>query len=434
MKKKIVYVAMSADLIHHGHLNVIKHASQLGEVIIGLLTDEAITTYKPLPYLNFEQRKTIIENIKGVSEVVPQITLDYTENLQKYRPHFVVHGDDWNRGVQKDTRQKVVETLKDWGGELVEVPYTEGVSSSQYKDALRKLGTTPDLRRGRLRRLIKSQKIVRILESHNGLTGLIVENVNILENNYPVQFDGMWMSSLTESTVRGKPDIEVMSTSARVQTLEDIIEVTTKPIIYDGDSGGLAEHFVFTVKTLERLGVSAIIIEDKIGLKKNSLFGKDGGQEQDSIENFSKKISAGKKAQVTSEFMIIARIESLILEQGQADALKRAHAYIQAGADGILIHSKSKTFDEVQKFCQEFRTTDIDTPIFVVPSTYSAVTEDQLVASQINVVIYANQLLRAAYPAMTKVAEMILKDHCAKNADKECMPIKEIITLIPSGD
>lgn len=434
MSKKVVYVAMSADLIHHGHLNIIQHASNLGEVIIGLLTDNAISAYKPLPYLNYEQRKTIVENLKGVSKVIPQDTLDYTDNLKKIKPNFVVHGDDWVKGVQKDTRKQVIDTLKDWGGELVEVPYTDGVSSTQYKEAQKKLGTTPDLRRARLRRLLTSQNMVRIIEAHNGLTGLIVENTEIIENDYPVQFDGMWMSSLTDSTSRGKPDIEVVTTAERVKTLEDILEVTTKPIIYDGDSGGLAEHFVFTVKTLERLGVSAIIIEDKVGLKKNSLFGTAGGQSQDTIKNFCNKISAGKKAQVTSEFMIIARIESLILEQGEEDALKRAKAYIKAGADGILIHSKSKEFTEVKSFCEKFRKEDKDTPIVVVPSTYNHVTEQDLVEASINVVIYANHLLRSAYPAMTKVAEQILKDKSSKNTNDQCMPIKEIITLIPSGD
>lgn len=434
MSKKVVYVAMSADLIHHGHLNIIQHASNLGEVIIGLLTDNAISAYKPLPYLNYEQRKTIVENLKGVSKVIPQDTLDYTDNLKKIKPNFVVHGDDWVKGVQKDTRKQVIDTLKDWGGELVEVPYTDGVSSTQYKEAQKKLGTTPDLRRARLRRLLTSQSMVRIIEAHNGLTGLIVENTEIIENDYPVQFDGMWMSSLTDSTSRGKPDIEVVTTAERVKTLEDILEVTTKPIIYDGDSGGLAEHFVFTVKTLERLGVSAIIIEDKVGLKKNSLFGTAGGQSQDTIKNFCNKISAGKKAQVTSEFMIIARIESLILEQGEEDALKRANAYIKAGADGILIHSKSKEFTEVKSFCEKFRKEDKDTPIVVVPSTYNHVTEQDLVEASINVVIYANHLLRSAYPAMTKVAEQILKDKSSKNTNDQCMPIKEIITLIPSGD
>lgn len=433
MKDKIVYVAMSADLIHHGHLNVIQHACKLGHVIIGLLTDEAVSSYKPLPYLNYEQRKVIVENIKGVSQVIAQKTLDYSENLLELKPDFVVHGDDWQTGVQKDTRNKVIEILKAWDGKLIEVPYTQGVSSTQYNEAQKKLGTTPDFRRERLRRQIKAQKIVKIIEAHNGLTGLIVEHTKVDDGGANQEFDGMWMSSLTDSTSRGKPDIEVVTTSERLKTLENILEVTTKPIIYDGDSGGLAEHFVFTVKTLERIGVSAIIIEDKVGLKRNSLFGISAGQTQDSIENFCHKISAGKKAQVTSEFMIIARIESLILEQGQEDALLRAKSYIDAGADGILIHSKSDSFDEVKSFCKSFRKLDQDTPVFVVPSTYNHVTEQELIEAKINVVIYANHLLRAAYPAMVEVATKILKDKSAKDTNDKCMPIKEIINLIPSG-
>lgn len=433
MSKK-VYVAMSADLLHHGHLNIIKTASDLGEVTVGLLTDEAIAAYKQLPYLTFEQRKTIIEGLKGVTHVTAQNTLDYTDNLKALKPDYVVHGDDWVTGVQKDTRNKVIETLKEWGGELVETAYTQGVSSTQIKSKVAQIGITPDTRRKRLRRLIKSHDIVRIIEAHNGLTGLIAQNASVIKDDQEKEFHGMWLSSLTESTAHGKPDIEVVDTTSRAQTIEDILEVTTKPIIYDGDSGGRTEHFVFTVKTLERLGVSAIIIEDKVGLKKNSLFGKDGGQKQDSIENFCHKISRGKKAQVTSEFMIIARIESLILEAGEEDALERAFEYIKAGADGIMIHSKSKSFDEVKSFCLKFRKKDVDTPIIVVPSTYNHVTEQDLVDVGINVVIYANHLLRAAYPAMKNVAEKILLDSSSKNTDNECMPIKEIINLIPTGE
>ncbi len=319
--KAKVYVAMSADLIHHGHLNIIQEAAKLGEVTIGLLTDEAIASYKQLPYLDYSQRKVVVENIKGVEYVVEQTTLDYTKNLKDLRPDFVVHGDDWITGVQKDTRQKVIETLKEWGGELKEIAYTSGVSGQGYKETQKRIGTTPDARRSRLKRLIRSEKMVRIIETHSGLCGLIAEKASVNNNGYKKEFHGMWMSSLTESTTRGKPDIEVLSTSSRAQTIEDIAEVTTKPFIYDGDSGGRPEHFVFTVRTLERLGVSAVIIEDKVGLKKNSLFGTEGGQKQDSIENFCAKIKAGRKARVTSDFMIIARIESLILEQGQEDAI-----------------------------------------------------------------------------------------------------------------
>ena len=342
MERKKVYVGMSADLVHPGHLNVIKEARKLGDVIIGLLTDTAIASYKRLPYMTYRQRKIVVENVKGVSKVVPQDTLDYIPNLRKLKPDYVVHGDDWKTGIQKSIRERVIKTLKEWGGKLVEVEYTKGISSTQINQSLKEIGTTPEIRMKRLMRLLDAKLIVRFLEAHNGLTGLIVENFCMQSDETITEFDGMWLSSLTDSTAKGKPDIEAVDLTSRLQTINDILEVTTKPIIYDGDTGGRPEHFVFTVKSLERLGVSAIIIEDKIGLKKNSLFGVEVSQTQDTIENFSDKISIGKKACITDDFMIIARIESLILKKGMDDALIRANAYIEAGADGIMIHSKEK--------------------------------------------------------------------------------------------
>jgi len=328
-KKPLVYVGMSADLVHPGHLNIINEARKLGEVMIGLLTDKAIASYKRLPYMTYEQRKIVVENIKGVKYVVPQTTLDYVPNLRKYKPDFVVHGDDWKVGVQQKTRQRVVDVLKEWGGRLIEVPYTKGISSTQLNNVLKEVGTTPQIRMKRLRRLLESKKISRFLEAHNGISALIVENIKY-ENK---EFDGIWISSLTDSVAKGKPDIELPDLSDRISNINEILEVTTKPLIVDGDTGGKIEHFKHLVRTLERLGVSAVIIEDKIGLKKNSLFGTSVFQTQDSIKNFCKKIEEGKKAQVTSDFMIIARIESLILKKGMRDALKRARAYIKAGAD-----------------------------------------------------------------------------------------------------
>ena len=431
MKK--VYVALSADLIHPGHLNIINEAKEHGEVIIGLLTDSAIASYKRLPFLSYEQRKTIVENIKGVSQVIPQGTLDYVPNLRKIKPDFVVHGDDWRTGIQRETRERVINTLNEWGGQLIEPKYTQGISSTKLNTALREIGTTPGIRLKRLRRLLESKELVRILEAHNGLTGLIVENYNLNKNNVLKEFDGMWSSSLTDSTAKGKPDIGCVDLTSRMKTVNDILEVTTKPIIFDGDSGGLTEHFVFMVRTLEREGVSAVIIEDKVGLKKNSLFGTDVKQTQDSIENFSKKINQGKKAQVTDDFMIIARIESLILEAGMNDALKRAKAYIEAGADGIMIHSKHKTPDEILEFCGEYKKFENRVPLVVVPSTYSVITETELKKAGVRIVIYANQLLRSSYPAMLKTAETILENERALECEQVCMPIKKILTLIQGG-
>lgn len=431
MKK--IYVGMSADLLHPGHLNILREASALGEVTVGLLTDSAIASYKRLPFLTYEQRKIVVENIKGVVKVIPQNSLDYRQNLVSEKPDFVVHGDDWKEGRQKETRQQVIETLSEWDGQLVEIPYTEGISSTQLNASLREIGTTPDIRRKRLRRLIHSKRAVRIIEAHNGLTGLIAENISVEVNGEKREFDGMWASSLTDSTALGKPDIEAVDVSARVANINNLMEVTTKPIIFDGDTGGKTEHFVFTVRTLERLGVSAVVIEDKVGLKKNSLFGTDAKQVQDTIENVCVRLKAGKEAQVTEEFMIIARIESLILKQGQKDALKRAEAYIAAGADAIMIHSKEKTPDEILEFLASYSEFESKVPVVVVPSSYDTIYEDDLAKAGANIVIYANQLLRSAYPAMVNTAKSILTNQRAFEAQPNLLSIKEILTLIPGG-
>jgi phosphoenolpyruvate mutase len=428
---KSVYIGMSADIIHPGHLNIIKEGAKLGTVTVGVLTDKAIASYKRLPYLDYEQRKMIVENIKGVEKVIPQDTLDYVPNLMKVKPDFVVHGDDWKEGIQQETRQRVIDTIKEWNGKVIDVPYTQGISSSKLNEKVKSIGTTPEIRMKRLRRLIQAKPIVRILESHSGLTGLIAENAKVSVNGLNQEFDGMWSSSLTDSTSKGKPDIEAVDITTRMHGLNDTLECTTKPIIYDGDTGGKLEHFVFTVRTLERHGVSAVIIEDKTGLKKNSLFGTSVAQTQDTIEDFSAKIKAGKLAQVTEDFMVIARVESLILGKSVEEALERAHAYVQAGADGVMIHSKEKTGDDIKEFCERFRADNKNTPIVVVPSTFNHITEEEFSKMGVNVVIYANHMLRASYPAMMDVAKSILANGRSSDANDKCMPIKEILELIP---
>lgn len=438
---KTVYVAMSADIIHPGHLNIIKEAAKLGEVTVGVLTDAAIASYKRLPYMNYEQRAAVVSQLKGVARVIPQETLDYIPNLRKLKPDFVVHGTDWRNGVQAKTRQGVIDTLAAWGGQLIEPEYTEGISSTQLNKAIREVGTTPDIRRARLRRLLNAKPIVRTMEAHSGLSGLIVENAFAMVPKDPAEpngaqvkheFDAMWLSSLTDSTLKGKPDNESVDVTSRLRTVNDILEITTKPIVYDGDSGGLPEHFTFLVRSLERLGVSAVIIEDKIGLKQNSLLEQGNVQRQATIEDQCNKIRMGKQAQITDDFMIIARCESLIAGKGEDDAIARCRAYCEAGADGIMIHSKAKTPGEIVSFVKRFRAeVSADKPIVVVPSTYAQVTEDELAKIGVNIVIYANQLLRAAYPAMKACAERILSCQRAQEASEElCMPIKEILTLI----
>ena len=432
MEQKLVYIGLAADLIHQGHLNIIAEGCKVGKVTIGLLTDEAIAGYKRLPLIAFKERKLIVENLKGVEKVIPQKTLDYVPNLIKLKPDFVVHGDDWKTGIQKEVRQRVIDALAKWGGKLIEPKYTEGISSTDLISAVKAQGITPGVRMKTLRRLIEAKPIVRILEAHNGLSGLIAEKTKIKKDGKIIEFDGIWESSLTDSTAKGKPDTELVDFSSRFSTIEEILEVTTKPIIVDGDTGGRIDHFKFRVKTLERLGVSAIIIEDKIGDKRNSLFGTTIPQEQDSIEHFSQKIYEGKKSQVTEDFMIIARVESLILQKGMDDALIRTKAYIKARADGIMIHSKNKDGKEIIDFCNQFKKFKNKVPLIVVPSTYAHMTEKELQKIGVNVIIYANHLLRSAYPSMVDTAKSILENSRSKEAsDDFCMSIQEIITLIP---
>ena len=428
-----VYVAMSADLIHPGHINVINAARELGEVTLGLLTDEAIASYKRLPTMSYQQRLAVVEQLRGVAQVVPQETLDYVPNLQRLRPDFVVHGDDWRTGPQQRVRQRVIEALEEWGGELVEPSYTSGISSTQLNEAVREIGTTPEIRLKRFRRLLSAKPTVRVIEAHNGLTGLIAEHTSVVRDGVNEEFDAVWISSLTDSTAKGRPDIEYVDATSRAVTIEEVLEVTTKPLILDGDTGGITEHFVFQVRTLERLGVSAVIIEDKVGLKKNSLFGADADQTQDDPLSFAEKIRAGKSAQVTNDFSIIARVESMILGKSVEDALERAQIYIEAGADCVMPHHKDRDPSKLFAFAEGFRALGSPVPLVAVPSAYSQVTEEELREYGFQIIIYANHLLRSAYPAMTRTAREILENHRALEAEERCMSIKEILTLIPGG-
>ena len=430
MNKK-VYIGMTADIMHPGLIHIINEANKYGDVIVGLLTDKAIAEHKRLPYLTYEQRKEVVENIKGVSEVIPQEEWSYVDNLKRIRPDYIIHGDDWKNGPLREIREQVFEVMNEQGGKVIEIPYTKGINSSSLDKEIKSIGTTPDIRLKTLRRLINAKPIVRILEAHDGLCGLIIENLEIQKGDKREVFDGMWSSSLTDSTSKGKPDIEAVDLTTRLQDLNNILECTTKPIIFDGDTGGKIEHFTFTVRTLERHGISAIIIEDKVGLKKNSLFGTDAIQTQDTIEGFCAKIKAGKEAQVTQDFMIIARIESLIAGKPMSDALERAYAYVEAGADGIMIHSKNKSGEDIKEFCLTFRQRYAHVPIVVVPTTYDHIHESELRKWGVNVVIYANHMLRAAYPAMMRVACTILENGRAQEVRDLCMPIKEILELIP---
>lgn len=430
MAKK-VYLGLTGDIIHPGIINIINEGAKYGDVIIGLLTDKAIVNHKRLPYLTYEQRKTVAENLHNVKKVIPQDDWSYVPNLLKLKPDFIIHGDDWKTNYLSKIREDVFEVMKIWGGKVIEIPYTKGINSTELADNAASIGTTPDVRRATLRRLIQSKPIVRIMEAHSGLSGLIIEHANVTKEDGLHQFDGMWSSSLTDSTDKGKPDIEAVDLTTRMQSLTDILECTTKPIIYDGDTGGIPEHFVFTVRTLERNGVSAVIIEDKKGLKKNSLFGTDAKQVLATEEEFCEKISAGKKSQVTKDFMIIARIEEIIAGYSVDEAIAKAFAAVKAGADGIMIHSKDKSGTDIKEFCQKFRKEYTSIPIVLVPTTYNQFTEKELAEWGANVIIYANHMLRAAYPAMVKCAETILQSERSLEVNDICMPIKQILELIP---
>jgi phosphoenolpyruvate phosphomutase / 2-hydroxyethylphosphonate cytidylyltransferase len=431
MNQKTVYVAVIADLLHAGHIKILKEAEKYGRVIVGLYTSSAITELNDTAYLKYDQREAVLSSLSMVDKVVPQDTASYKENLIALKPSFVVHGDDWLNNDQSMYRKEVIDVIGNWGGKLIEVEYSSDISDNNIKNQLMKQGVTTVTRVGRLRQLIKDKPIIRILEAHSALCGLIIENTEITKKNKVITFDGIWSSSLTDATAKGKPDIEAVDITSRLNTVNEVFEVTTKPMIFDADTGGKIEHFEFTVKSLERTGVSAAIIEDKTGLKKNSLFGNEVQQSQDTIENFCEKIKRGKAAQICDEFMIIARIESLILDAGMEDALKRAYAYINAGADGIMIHSRQKDPGEIIEFMNRFREVDKLTPVVVVPSSFNSVTIEEFIEMGVNIVITANHMLRASYPAMQRVAESILKNGRSFESEKECMSISEILEFIP---
>lgn len=434
VEKRTVYMSFSTDVIHGGHMTILKRAAALGRLTVGVLTDAAVASYKRFPLIPYEERKELLKNIQGVYDVIEQNELSYRENLLKLKPDYVVHGTDWREGLQKPIRDEVIDVLNEYGGRLIEFPYAEGDVYEEIEKRMQAELSIPDFRRGRLKKAIQMKGCINALEAHSGITGLIAEKTMVEQEGKIYQFDAMWVSSLCDSTVKGKPDIELVDMTSRFRTIDDIMEVTTKPIIFDGDTGGLIEHFVYTVRSLERMGVSMIIIEDKVGLKRNSLFGAEVEQTQDSIEHFCAKLAAGKRAKKTNEFMIVARIESLILEKGMKDALERAHAYVAAGADGIMIHSRKKDPDEIFEFVACFRAQDQATPLVVVPTTFDMVTEEEFRNRGVNVIIYANQLTRSGFPAMRNVASTILENHRAKEANELCMPIKEIINLIPTEE
>ena len=419
-KEKTVYVGITGDMIHPGIINIIQQGAKYGRLIVGLLSNEAIATHKRIPYLTFEQRKAVIENIKGVSEVVPQEDWSYVPNLLKLKPDYIIHGDDWKTNYLKGIREEVFDVMKKIGGEVIEIPYTKGINSSQLFESTTNNGITAVQRLKSLRQLMNYKPIIRIMEANSGLSGLIIENLKIEKEDGIQRFDGIFIN-LLDSNPSGVSEQESSNFMLKLNTVTDILECTTRPIIYGGYTSDNYENITFTIEKLELMGISAIIIEDKF---KNT-------QELCNEEEFCLKIKEGKKAQINPDFMIIAGIEELILGKSMDDALKKALASIKAGADGILISSNQKNGDDIKEFCSKLRKENKNIPIVLIPTTYNQFTEKELGEWGANIIIYADYLKKVTYPAMKKCAETILKSERSLEVNEMCMPIKEILNLIP---
>ena len=419
-KEKTVYVGITGDIIHPGIINIIQKGAKYGRLIVGLLSNEAIATHKRIPYLTYEQRKAVIENIKGVSEVVPQEEWSYVPNLLKLKPDYIIHGDDWKTNYLKGIREEVFEVMKKIGGEVIEIPYTKGINSSQLFESTTNNGITAVQRLQSLRQLMNYKPIIRIMEANSGLSGLIIENLKVEKEDGIQRFDGIFIN-LLDSNPLGISEQESSTFTSKLNTVTDILECTTKPIIYGGYTSDNYENVTFTIEKLELMGISAIIIEDKF---KNK-------QELCNEDEFCLKIKEGKKAQTNPDFMIIAGIKELILGKNIDDALKKALTSIKAGADGILISSNQKNGDDIKEFCLKLRKENKNIPIVLIPTAYDQFTEKEFAEWGANIIIYVDYLKKATYPAMKKCAETILKSERSLEVNEMCMPIKEILNLIP---
>ena len=425
------YVDMVGDLFHIGHLRQIQQAQQLGyEVVVGVHSDEDVASYKRLPIMTMSERVTIVSEMPNVLKVIPSAPLRITQEfIEEHKIDMVFHGHEAEEDYLYDHMYGIPKSIGKFTRtartpEISTTALIERVVSRESSAAWSRVSTLRDLLNTR-----GKHRALRIMEAHNGLSGLVVEHASAGGKS----FDGMWSSSLTASVSKGKPDIEVVDTTARLQLVRDTMEVTGKPMVYDGDTGGAPEILAFTVRSLEDLGVSACIIEDKTGLKQNSLFGTDAVQVLENIDMFCAKIKAAAAARSNRKFMVIARIEALIAGLGEKEALKRAKAYIVAGADAIMIHSKESTFDEVRSFLRAYAKFSIKVPVVAVPTSYFHVTEKELFDEGVSICIYANHMLRASYPSMTTVAESILHHGTAAACHPSLMSVKKIITLLPNA-
>ncbi|MDJ0824059.1 MAG: phosphoenolpyruvate mutase [Rhodobacter sp.] len=425
-----VYVSMTAEILHNGHLRILKEAKKHGRVTVGLLTDRALENKKPIPLLSFEQRKEILEALDCVDEVIAQDEWDYDACIDTHKPRVFVHGDKWD-GPLTGMRERAIARLESYGGTFVELPYSHEFDGTHIAPQMAASLATPFAKQKAFRRMMQSKRLVRFLEAHSPLAALIGEHTKVQRNGDVLQYDGFWSSSLTDSTEMGLPDIEALDVTRRLQNIDEIFEVTTKPLVFDADTGGKAEHFELKVRTMERMGIAAAIIEDKTGLKKNSLLGTSVPQTQASIPEFQEKIRAGIEGQKYRGMMIIARLESLILGQGIDDALRRADAYVTAGAGAVMIHSKERDPAQVFAFTDAFAQDHPEVPIVAVPSSYNTVHDHELQAHGIKMIIYANHMLRSSYKAMEQTARAILEHGRTAEIEDEIITIPQILKLIP---
>ncbi len=428
---KTVYVGMSADLVHPGHINLLREAASLGRVTVGLLTDRAISSYKRMPFLTFEQRRAVIEHIAFVTAVVPQDTLDYTDNLRLLRPDFVVHGDDWRNGVQAQTRRRVLDVLREWGGTLVEPPYTEGISSTALRMAAMDIGFAPGVRQRRLRRMLDCKPLVRVMQAHDGLSAHIVDRLEETTQGAPREYDAIWVDSLAGAPIRGKPDPLPFDLSSRLVTLHEILDATTKPLICNAGGAGHAAGVTAAVRTLERIGVSAIVIDTEVTDRRAVPAMAASAPPQDDMAAFIREIAAARDARVTPDFMIIARINDRTRDCGADRMMARAAAGVDAGADAVMCDSDPVNPDGIFDLCRRYRRLMNGHPLLVGLSGTEGLQEHDLASAGASMVVYTDTLLRAAREAMISAASQVLS--CGAGPTRVARPADPRATVHQPG-
>jgi len=423
--EKTVYVGMVGDMLHVGHINILKTAARLGRVTVGVLTDRAVVGYKRLPLLAFEDRVRVVESIADVAAVVPQKTLSYVENLRALRPDYVVHGDDWRYGDQVSrARAEVIATLGEWGGELVEVAYTKGISST----AIHRSGAADALfsgtRQGRLRRLLAAKPTLRIVEAHSGLSAKIAAEVRGPDG--ATGFDAVWQSGLTDAIHRGKSDGGAVDRGRRLQAVEEILDAGPLPLIYDGRAAGRPETVFDLTRALDKAGVSALCLGDRSDPDRT-------GPEMSPAETVA-QIEAVRAACPTGAVMAISRIVVAAPGNGGSGALDRALdralALLEAGSDAVMFDSAADTAEPILDIAARLRRQRRDVPLFAAQSDRWGAPIHRFENAGIDAVVYETHLLRATVAPMRRAATALLAEGTGPAPD--LTPLPELRGLFPS--